>query len=99
MARDLLELKDMHHISGVPVLEGADLVGIVTNRDVRYQGDLDAPVSTIMTPKVRLVTVGESPNPDRRSFSEGTVQLLEVHLVNRAKRRRHCDSNRRIQAS
>jgi IMP dehydrogenase len=64
--RDLLELKSRFQISGVPVLRGADLVGIVTNRDVRYQQDLDAPVSSIMTPKERLVTVGESPDPEQR---------------------------------
>lgn len=73
--RDLLELKDRHNISGVPVLQGADLVGIVTNRDVRYQGDLDAAVSTIMTPKERLVTVGESPDP------EYVKQLLHGHRI------------------
>ena len=73
--RDLLELKDRHNISGVPVLDGGDLVGIVTNRDVRYQGDLDAQVSTIMTPKERLVTVGESPDP------EHVKKLLHDHRI------------------
>jgi IMP dehydrogenase len=62
--RDLLEIKDKYNISGVPVLDGDDLVGIVTNRDVRYQSDLDAPVSSIMTIKNKLVTVGESPDPE-----------------------------------
>ena len=73
--RDLLEIKDKHNISGVPVLEGGDLVGIVTNRDVRYQADLDAPVSTIMTPKPQLVTVGESPDP------EHVKELLHDHRI------------------
>lgn len=57
--RDLLKIKEKYNISGVPVLNGKDLVGIVTNRDVRYQNDLDKPVSSIMTPKERLVTVTE----------------------------------------
>jgi IMP dehydrogenase len=73
--RDLLELKSRFQISGVPVLRGADLVGIVTNRDVRYQQDLDAPVSSIMTPKERLVTVGESPDP------EHVKKLLHDHRI------------------
>ena len=73
--RDLLEIKEKYNISGVPVLDGSDLVGIVTNRDVRYQADLDAEVSTIMTAKDRLVTVGESPD------AEHVKQLLHDHRI------------------
>ncbi|NRA43119.1 MAG: IMP dehydrogenase [Pseudomonadales bacterium] len=62
--RDLLSIKEKYHISGVPVLDGDDLVGIVTNRDVRYQADLDAAVSSIMTTKDKLVTVNEDANHD-----------------------------------
>ena len=62
--RDLLEIKDKYNISGVPVMQGSDLVGIVTNRDVRYQNDLQAPVSTIMTPRDRLVTVKDGTSVD-----------------------------------
>lgn len=43
----------------VPVVQGEDLVGIVTGRDLRFETKLDQPVSTIMTPKERLVTVEE----------------------------------------
>ncbi|HXH03429.1 MAG TPA: IMP dehydrogenase [Candidatus Competibacteraceae bacterium] len=57
--RDLLKITREHGISGVPVVEGEDLVGIVTSRDVRFQTNLDVPVSTVMTPKERLVTVRE----------------------------------------
>ena len=57
--RDLLTLTTRHNISGVPVLSGNDLVGIVTSRDMRFVVDLEKPVSDIMTPKERLVTVRE----------------------------------------
>lgn len=55
----LFELRRRHKISGVPVLKDGDLVGIVTSRDVRFQEQMDVPVSSIMTPKEKLVTVRE----------------------------------------
>ncbi len=57
--RDVLGLTAAHNISGVPVVDGDKLVGIVTNRDLRFETNYDAPVSTIMTPKERLITVRE----------------------------------------
>jgi len=57
--REVLEITRSRKISGVPVVEGEDLVGIVTSRDLRFVTALDRPVSTIMTPKERLVTVEE----------------------------------------
>jgi IMP dehydrogenase len=57
--RDVIELTQAHSISGVPVVEGSELVGIVTHRDLRFETQFDAPVSTVMTPKDRLVTVKE----------------------------------------
>ncbi|MEW8013299.1 MAG: IMP dehydrogenase [Candidatus Sedimenticola endophacoides] len=56
---ELVELTSAHGFSGVPVVEGEDLVGIVTNRDVRFETRMDEPVSSIMTPRERLVTVKE----------------------------------------
>lgn len=56
---ELFELRRRHKISGVPVLQNGDLVGIVTSRDVRFQDQMDVPVSTMMTPKEKLVTVKE----------------------------------------
>ncbi|NRB37455.1 MAG: IMP dehydrogenase [Pseudomonadales bacterium] len=73
--RDLLEIKEKHNISGVPVLSGADLVGIVTNRDVRYNSNLDDLVSDIMTPKEQLVTVQESTD------AEDVKILLHKHRI------------------
>jgi IMP dehydrogenase len=57
--RDVIELTRAENISGVPVVKGEDLVGIVTHRDLRFETQLEAPVSTVMTPKDRLVTVRE----------------------------------------
>ncbi|MDC3058084.1 IMP dehydrogenase [Litorivicinus sp.] len=57
--RELLGITRHHNISGVPVVEGDNLVGIVTGRDIRFVPDLDVQVREVMTPKDRLVTVTE----------------------------------------
>ncbi len=56
---ELLELTRKYGFSGVPVLKGEDLVGIVTRRDTRFESNMDIAVSEIMTPKDKLVTVEE----------------------------------------
>ncbi|HPQ96469.1 MAG TPA: IMP dehydrogenase, partial [Thiolinea sp.] len=56
---EVLALTRANRISGVPVVQGEDLVGIVTGRDLRFETRFDQPVSTIMTPRERLVTVQE----------------------------------------
>ena len=67
--RALLGITRHHNISGVPVVEGDTLVGIVTGRDIRFVPDLDVQVREVMTPKDRLVTVTEgaesSGNPNQ----------------------------------
>ena len=72
---DLLGLTQEHGISGVPVVEGDRLVGIVTARDVRFEKRLDALVRDVMTPRERLVTA-----PEDASFSEITA-LLHEHRI------------------
>jgi IMP dehydrogenase len=72
---DLLAVKQQYSISGVPVLDGGDLVGIVTNRDVLFESDLQVPVSRIMTPRERLVTVAEGADLDE------VKALLHEHRV------------------
>ncbi len=57
--REVVALTRQHKFSGLPVLEGKKVVGIVTNRDLRFETNLDQPVSAIMTPQSRLVTVKE----------------------------------------
>lgn len=71
----MLALTRAHHISGVPVVDGEDLVGIVTSRDLRFEYNMDAPVSTIMTPKERLVTVREG------ASRQEIVALLHKHRI------------------
>jgi IMP dehydrogenase len=56
---ELIKLTRQHRISGVPVMEKGNLVGIVTGRDVRFESNLNATVASIMTPKEKLVTVKE----------------------------------------
>ena len=55
--REVLEITKKNNISGVPVVDKGETVGIVTNRDLRYQNQLDALVSSVMTPKEKLITV------------------------------------------
>ncbi len=62
--RDLIELTTTNRISGVPVVQGDDLVGIVTSRDLRFETRFDSPVSSIMTPREKLVTAREGTTPD-----------------------------------
>jgi IMP dehydrogenase len=63
--RQVIDLTRSNNISGVPVVEGEDLVGIVTHRDLRFETQRDAPVSSVMTPKERLVTVREGADKDQ----------------------------------
>ena len=72
---EVLELTRAHNISGVPVVDGEDLIGIVTHRDLRFETRLDAPVSTIMTPKERLVTAPEG------TSLEVVQDLLREHRI------------------
>jgi IMP dehydrogenase len=73
--REVVELTRAHHFSGLPVVEGEELVGIVTNRDLRFESNMGAPVSTVMTPKERLVTVHEG------ASREEIVTLLHKHRI------------------
>jgi IMP dehydrogenase len=62
---ELIALTKHHSISGVPVMDGGNLVGIVTGRDVRFEPNMNATVKSIMTPKEKLVTVQEGASPDQ----------------------------------
>lgn len=71
----LLELTHAHNISGVPVVEGEQLVGIVTGRDIRFATELNQPIAKVMTPKERLVTVKEG------ASREQIEKLLHEHRI------------------
>lgn len=72
---DWLALTTNHNISGVPVLDGEDLVGIITSRDARFVSDLSCLVREVMTPKEKLVTVQEGTDP------EIVRQMLHQHRI------------------
>lgn len=80
--KEVLELTKAHQISGVPVVEGENLVGIVTGRDLRFEINFDQPVSTIMTPKERLVTVEEGASKGRIRKLLHTHRIEKVLVVN-----------------
>lgn len=80
--RDLQALTRKNNISGVPVLENGDLVGIVTGRDVRFESNLDASVSSIMTPKAQLVTVTEGAGADEVRSLLHKHRIEKVLVVN-----------------
>ena len=73
--REVLELTRSKNISGVPVVVGSRAVGIVTHRDLRFETQLDAPVSTVMTPQDQLITVREN------APKEEVLALLHKHRI------------------
>ena len=75
--RDVLELTRMHKISGIPVVDNGKIVGIVTNRDLRFETNLDQPIKNIMTPRDRLVTVREG------AAKDDVMRLLHQHRLER----------------
>jgi IMP dehydrogenase len=72
---EVVELTRSHNISGVPVVDGDDLVGIVTSRDLRFETHYDNPVSEIMTKKDKLVTVKED------ASREEVLNLLHTNRI------------------
>ncbi len=82
--RQVKELSRQHGISGFPVLEGTTVVGIVTGRDLRFETRLDVPVSEIMTPRERLVTVKEGASLDEGKALMHRHRLERVLVVNDA---------------
>ena len=76
--RDVVEITRQHKFSGMPVVDrDGTVVGIVTNRDLRFETNLDQPVKAIMTPKKRLVTVKEG------AAIEEAKELIRMHRLER----------------
>ena len=82
--RAVVELSRQHGVSGFPVLEGKTVVGIVTNRDLRFETRLDAPVREIMTPRERLVWVREGASLDEGKALMHRHRLERVLVVSEA---------------
>lgn len=81
--RDLLQIKKRFNISGVPVVSNGELRGIVTSRDVRFETNLDAPVSLVMTPKEKLVTVLEGTSSDEAQRLLHQHRIEKILVVNK----------------
>jgi IMP dehydrogenase len=75
--RNVLSLTRQHKISGLPVVQGKLLVGIITNRDLRFESNLDQPIQNIMTPRERLITVKEN------ASLEEARNLMHKHRIER----------------
>ena len=73
--RELINITMANRISGLPVVDGKDLVGIVTGRDIRFESRMDTKVAEIMTPKEKLVTVTEGTSLDK------VKELLHKHRI------------------
>ncbi len=75
--RDVLGITRQHKISGLPVVKDGKVVGIVTNRDLRFETNLDQPIGNVMTPRERLVTVKEG------ASREEAMELMHKHRLER----------------
>jgi IMP dehydrogenase len=75
--RQVIALQRQHKISGFPVVKAGKVVGIVTNRDLRFEKRLDVPVRRIMTPQKQLISVRESAN------REQAMRLMHEHRLER----------------
>lgn len=75
--REVMSLQREHRISGFPVVKSGKVVGIVTNRDLRFETNLDQPVKSIMTPQRRLITVREG------ASREEAKELMHRHRLER----------------
>ena len=75
--RDVMALTVKHKISGLPVVDGDKIVGIVTNRDLRFETNLDQAISNVMTPRARLITVREG------ASKAEVIHLLHQHRLER----------------
>jgi IMP dehydrogenase len=75
--RDVIALQREHRISGFPVVKNGKVIGIVTNRDLRFETQLDQPVKAIMTPQEKLITVREG------ATRQEAMKLLHQHRLER----------------
>jgi IMP dehydrogenase len=82
--RNVLSLTRQHKISGLPVVQGKQLVGIVTNRDLRFENNLDQPIKNIMTPLERLITVKENTSLEEARSLMHKHRIERVMVVNDA---------------
>ncbi|WP_050462547.1 IMP dehydrogenase [Herbaspirillum autotrophicum] len=80
--RDVIALSEQHGISGFPVVEGSSLVGVITNRDLRFEEELDAEVRAKMTPRDKLVYVKDGADLEEAKRLMNKHRLERVMVVN-----------------
>jgi IMP dehydrogenase len=80
--REVLALTRVHKISGLPVVDGGKVIGIITNRDLRFETRLDATIGNIMTPRDRLVTVKEGASLEEAKTLMHKHRLERVLVIN-----------------
>ncbi|MDY0973532.1 IMP dehydrogenase [Massilia sp. CFBP9012] len=80
--REVLALSQQHGISGFPVVEGSQVVGIITNRDLRFEEDLEAEARAKMTPRDKLVTVKEDADTAEAKRLMNKHRLERVLVIN-----------------
>ncbi|ASU38609.1 IMP dehydrogenase [Herbaspirillum sp. meg3] len=80
--REVIALSELHGISGFPVVEGSALVGVITNRDLRFEEDLDAEVRAKMTPRDKLVYVKDGADPEEAKRLMNKHRLERVMVIN-----------------
>ncbi len=82
--REVMNLTRLHKISGLPVVQGKKVVGIVTNRDLRFEHNLDQPIQNIMTKRERLITVKENASREEARALMHKHRIERVLVVNDA---------------
>ncbi|MEO5670709.1 MAG: IMP dehydrogenase [Ramlibacter sp.] len=80
--RQVIEMQGQLGISGFPVIDGGKVVGIVTGRDLRFETRYDAPVSQIMTPRDKLITVREGTTPEEAKALLNKYKLERLLVIN-----------------
>src|SRR5580765_2944841 len=79
--RDVIALSEQYGISGFPVVEGRNLVGVITNRDLRFEEELDAEARAKMTPRDKLIYVKDGANPEEAKRLMNKHRLERVMVV------------------
>ena len=80
--KEVIKLTRQNKISGVPVVDGTELVGIVTHRDLRFETRLDESVATVMTPKDKLITVKEGADKEEVQYLLHQHRIEKVLVIN-----------------
>jgi len=84
--RDLIKITKKYHFSGLPVVENANLIGIITNRDIRFVKNLEKKISSLMTPKEKLVTVQEGEKLAQVKYLLHKHRIEKILVLDRKKK-------------